>query len=224
MWPKARTALLSRTRLTKECCGQAADHPIKWESAISIFFWQQNTRRRTIRFCNHPNLDPRNTERVHGHQPESLLKRKLVFFPVVLVYFSPITGLMAAQVGRKVVARYPNCCQGTGRRDHLTECEEQLHALPFSASAAWKCLASTPALARCAQVIVYSIGSHSPDKIQSRRQRREVLQPVGLGDGRLVERNSRSLPTHNGFRTRNKKNLFPSGPKSSRQNPEEIIE
>lgn len=70
------------------------------------------------------------------------------------VNVSPIAGLMAGKVGRKVVARYLNCCKGTGRRDQLTKGEERLHALVFSASADWKCLASTPALARCAQVIV----------------------------------------------------------------------
>jgi hypothetical protein len=40
----------------------------------SIFFGQQNTRRRRVGFRNNPNLDPGNTECVHGHQPESLLK------------------------------------------------------------------------------------------------------------------------------------------------------
>src|SRR5260370_20193613 len=45
------------------------------------------------------------------------------------VNVTPIAGLMAGKVGRKVVTRYPNCCQGTGRRDQLTKREERLHAL-----------------------------------------------------------------------------------------------
>src|SRR5258706_6991660 len=36
----------------------------------------------------------------------------------------------------------------------MTKCEERLHALVLSARADWKCFASTPASARCAQVIV----------------------------------------------------------------------
>lgn len=40
----------------------------------SILFGQQNTGRRAVGFGNHPNLNPGNTECVHGHQPESLLK------------------------------------------------------------------------------------------------------------------------------------------------------
>src|SRR5882672_6662715 len=77
---------------------------------LSIFLGQQNTGRRAIRFGNYPNLGPGNTECVHGHQPESLLKRQLIFLPVVSINLTPITGLVTSKVGRKVVARYPNRC------------------------------------------------------------------------------------------------------------------
>jgi len=54
---------------------------------------------------------------------------KVVLLPVVSVNSTPITGLMARKVARKVVARYPNCCQGAGRRDHTAKGEEWLQAL-----------------------------------------------------------------------------------------------
>jgi hypothetical protein len=52
------------------------------------------------------------------------------------VNVTPITGLMTSKVGREVVARYPYCCEGTGRRDHTTKGEEGLHAFDFAARAA----------------------------------------------------------------------------------------
>jgi hypothetical protein len=79
-------------------------------SRMSVFLGQQNTGGRAVGFSNHPNLDPGNTQCVHGHQPESLLKRKLILPPVMGVNVTPIAGLMARKIGRKVVARYPNCC------------------------------------------------------------------------------------------------------------------
>src|SRR5258708_19748859 len=51
------------------------------------------------------------------------------------VNVNPITGLVAGQININVVARYPNCCQGTGRRNHTTKSEEWLHAVPFGFSA-----------------------------------------------------------------------------------------
>jgi hypothetical protein len=48
--------------------------------------------------------------------------------------------------------------------------------------------------------------------------------PAGFGDGTPIKRKSRPVPTHNGLWTDNKESLFPSGPESSRQNPEELIE
>jgi hypothetical protein len=47
------------------------------------------------------------------------------------VNVTPIAGLMAGKVGRKVVARYPYSSQGTGRRDHTTKCEGRFQAVPF---------------------------------------------------------------------------------------------
>src|ERR1700719_4887588 len=102
--------------------------------ATSISFWQQNTGRRAVGLCNDPNLGPCNTGCVRRHQPKSLLKRKLILRSVMSVNVPPITGLMAGKVDRKVVARYPNCCEGTGRRDNLTKGEEGLHAVPFGFS------------------------------------------------------------------------------------------
>ena len=54
------------------------DLEVSWADSSSlkrsIFFGQQNTRRRTVRFGDYPDLGPGNTECVHGYQPESLLK------------------------------------------------------------------------------------------------------------------------------------------------------
>ena len=47
------------------------------------------------------------------------------------VNVTPITGLVAGKVDRKVVARYPNRGEGTGRSDYTTKREEGLHAFPF---------------------------------------------------------------------------------------------
>src|ERR1700722_18140030 len=56
---------------------------------------------------------------------------KVVLLPVVSVNSTPITGLMARKVSKKVVARYPNRFEGTGRRDQATKGEEALHTVPF---------------------------------------------------------------------------------------------
>ena len=44
------------------------------KDAIIVYKQLLHPTRRTVSFGNHPNLDPGNTECVHGHQPESLLK------------------------------------------------------------------------------------------------------------------------------------------------------
>ena len=48
--------------------------------------------------------------------------------------------------------------------------------------------------------------------------------PAGFGDGTPIERESRSVPSHNGLRAHNDQSLFPSGPEPSRQDPEESVE
>ena len=47
---------------------------------------------------------------------------------------------------------------------------------------------------------------------------------VGLGNRAPVERESKSVPTHNGIRAHDNESPFPSGPEPSCQNPEELIE
>ena len=48
--------------------------------------------------------------------------------------------------------------------------------------------------------------------------------PAGFGDHTPIKRNSGSVPAHNGLWAHNNESLFPSGPESSRQYPEEFIE
>jgi hypothetical protein len=55
----------------------------------------------------------------------------LILLPVMSVNVTPIAGLMTGKADREVVARHPNCCEGTGRRDHTTRGEEGLHAVSF---------------------------------------------------------------------------------------------
>jgi len=74
---------------------------------------------------------------------------------------SPVTVDMASKKIPRLLARFFNRSQRAGGSNQLTECEERLHALVFSASADWKCFASTPALARCAQVIVGPFGPYT---------------------------------------------------------------
>jgi hypothetical protein len=52
------------------------------------------------------------------------------------------------------LARFFKRSQRTGGGNNMPKQEERLQALLFSARAAWKCFASTPASARCAQVIL----------------------------------------------------------------------
>src|SRR5450631_4217254 len=44
------------------------------------------------------------------------------------------------------------------------------------------------------------------------------------GDHTPIERESRSVPSHDGLWTHDNQSLFPSGPEPSRKNPEEFIE
>ena len=67
---------------------------------------------------------------------------------------------MASKKFPRLLAGFFNRSQRAGGGNHITKGEERLHALFFAASAAWKCLASTPALARCAQVIVSPFSPH----------------------------------------------------------------
>ena len=106
-----------------------------------------------VGFGNHPELVPR--PRVVGaQQPETVLQTELVFLDIFRRNFSPVAADMSSKKFPRLLARFFNRGQRTGGSNHLTECEERLHALFFAASAAWKCLASTAASARCAQVIV----------------------------------------------------------------------
>ena len=61
--------------------------------------------------------------------------------------------------------------------------------------------------------------------MRSRTSLEILLLPVTRpGDHTPIERESRSVPTHNGLRVHHDKSLFPSGPEPSRQDPEELIE
>jgi hypothetical protein len=67
-----------RDRLLAQCINPKTANEgageLSSESHKSTFIGQQNTGRRTVGFGNHPELDPGNTECVHRHQPQSLLK------------------------------------------------------------------------------------------------------------------------------------------------------
>jgi hypothetical protein len=57
-----------------------------------------------------------------------MTKRKLVFLDVFGRNFSPITTDVASKKSPRLLARLFKRSQRTGGRDHLTECEERLHA------------------------------------------------------------------------------------------------
>jgi hypothetical protein len=45
---------------------------------------------------------------------------------------TPIAKLVTAEIDGKVVARYPNCSEGTGRSDYTTKGEEGLSTFDFA--------------------------------------------------------------------------------------------
>src|SRR6266850_3167984 len=64
-------------------------------------------------------------------------------------------------------------------------------------------------------------------KIRSRTSFEILFLPTtrgGLGDDSPIERESQSVPAHNGLGVHNNKRLFPSGPVLSSENPEELVE
>src|ERR1700704_2748570 len=64
-------------------------------------------------------------------------------------------------------------------------------------------------------------------KIRSRTSFEILFLPTtrgGLGDDSPIERESQSVPAHNGLGVHNNKRLFPSGPVLSCENPEELVE
>jgi hypothetical protein len=71
--------------------------------------------------------------------------------------FSPIATDMTGKKIPRLLTSFFKHSQRAGGSDDLTEREARLHALLFALSASWKCLASSPALARCASQ--YSSGS-----------------------------------------------------------------
>src|ERR1700674_905950 len=76
---------------------------------------------------------------------------------------------------------------------------------------------------RCAPGRVFR--DHPKDQIANfLRNRSSTAHLVGLGNRTPIERESRSVPTHDGLRTHDHKSLFPSGIKPPQQNPEELIE
>jgi hypothetical protein len=94
----------------------------------SIFLGQQNTGRRTVGFGNHS--EPVARASVVGTQePETVLQTELVFLYVFGGNFSPITTDMTSKKIPRLLACSFERRQRTGGGDHLTECEERLHAL-----------------------------------------------------------------------------------------------
>jgi len=94
----------------------------------SVFFWQQNTGRRTVSFGNHPEPVPR-ARAIHAQEPEAMLQTGFVFLDVFRGNFSPITTDMTSKKIPRLLARFSNRSQRAGGGDQMTECEERLHAL-----------------------------------------------------------------------------------------------
>ena len=65
-----------------------------------------------------------------------MLQTELVFLDIFGGNFSPITIDMASKKFPRLLAGFFNRSQRTGGGNHMTECEEGLHTLLFSASAA----------------------------------------------------------------------------------------
>ena len=87
------------------------------------------------RLANHPELVTRASV-IGAQEPKTVLERQLVFLDVLGRNFSPVVTDMAGKKFPRLLAGFFNRSQRAGRRNHTTECEERLHALVFSASAA----------------------------------------------------------------------------------------
>ena len=90
-----------------------------------------------------------------------MLQTELVFLDVFRGDFSPFAANMTSKKFVRLLARFFKRSQRTGGGSNMPKREERLHPLLFSARAAWKCLASTPALARCSQVIFGPCGPYT---------------------------------------------------------------
>ena len=75
---------------------------------------------------------------------------------------------------------------------------------------------------RCAPGWVFH--HHPKDQIANFLRNPSSTDLAGLGNGTPIEREPRSVPTHDGLRTHDHESLFPSGPESPQQDPEELIE
>jgi hypothetical protein len=82
----------------------------------SVFFWQQNTGRRTVSFGNHPEPVPR-ARAIHAQEPEAMLQTGFVFLDVFRGNFSPITTDMTSKKIPRLLARFSNRSQRAGRGD-----------------------------------------------------------------------------------------------------------
>jgi len=79
----------------------------------SIFFGQQNTRRRAIGFGNHPNLGSA-LEGVRRQQLPAMFEAEFVFLSVLGIYVTPVTRKVPSEVIKKRFARYPIAARAPG--------------------------------------------------------------------------------------------------------------
>ena len=87
------------------------------------------------RLANHPELVTRASV-IGAQEPKTVLERQLIFLDVLRRNFSPVVTDMAGKKFSRLLAGFFNRSQRTGGGNHMTECEEGLHTLLFSASAA----------------------------------------------------------------------------------------
>ena len=66
---------------------------------------------------------------IGAQEPKTVMKRKLVFLDVFGWDFSSVTADMASKKIPRQLAGFRKRGQRAGGGDHLTECEERLHAV-----------------------------------------------------------------------------------------------
>ena len=88
-------------------------HHFNAPNHFSIFVGQQNTGRRTVRFCNHPYLVTR-AGAICAQEPKTVLQAELVFLYVSGGNFSPVAVRMASKKIPRLLARFSSAAGAPG--------------------------------------------------------------------------------------------------------------